>query len=149
MKDGKVIVGGSLLILGGYGLYRLLKKPPPEYGKKGGDPVSATIRFMHGGYGGRVWIGFGIGPGHQDPVTMTTDRWIGGFFDVARHEEPIAREVEVEGIFPYGLRVGDWIDTLKIILPYPINPTLSPLTASQHDLRYDSDWDDEVYTVLE
>ena len=145
---GVWLVAGGLLLVGGYVLYSMLKPAPPEKpAKRSGQAVGATIKLMHRGGPNRVWVGFGIGPGHQDPVTMTTDRWIGGFFDIPAHDELTVFSVDVEGVFPPGLEEDTWVDTVKIILPSPIDPMLSPLTAAQHDRRYDSDWDDEVYLV--
>jgi len=144
---GVWLVAGGLLLTGGYFLYRMLKPTPPEKVKRPGQAVGARIEFMHKDGSNRVWVGFGIGPGHQDPVTMTTDRWIGGFFDIPAHDELTVFSVDVEGVFPPGLEEGVWVDTIKIILPSSIDPTLSPLTAAQHDQRYDSDWDDRIYLV--
>ena len=145
---GVWLVAGGLLLVGGYFLYSMLKPTPPEkLAKRAGQAVGARIEFMHKGGPNRVWVGYGIGPGHQDPVTMTTDRWIGDFFDIPAHDELTVFSVEVEGVFPPGLEEDTRVDTVKIILPSPIDPTLSPLTAAQHDQRYDSDWDDEVYLV--
>lgn len=133
------IFGGIALV--GTGLY--LASRYLKVGKKfPGDKTGATVRLMHRGPSVRVWIGFGIGPGHQDPVTMPLDRWIGGWFNIPATTELTVFEARVEGAFPVGLEPGTKVDCNKIVGPYE-----PPFTARTLAARYDDDWDDEVYLV--
>jgi len=150
MKAEHVI--GGLLVLGGAGagIWWYLKQqvpevppeegPPAPAGKRSGDLCGATLRFMHKGPAQTVWIGFGLGPGHQDPPTIPAEGWIGGWFDIPMHTELIPYPVDVSGIFPGLFTPGVKVDANKLIAPS--GPPFSP---SSYAGRYDDDWDDEVY----
>jgi len=108
-----------------------------------GESFGVTLRFRHKGSGARVWIGIGLGPGHQGPDTIPANHWFGNWCDVPVHTDWTDVALELSSTYPTDFPGGVAIDANKVIAP-----TAPPYTAAAYAARNDDDWDDEVYVTV-